>query len=577
MTKHYFRAELSLLKELASEFALANPALAPLLDGSKTDPDVERLIESALFEKSLIGRRLEVSFPELIHKLAELIIPHYLRPIPATTILGFATRATQGESASIPAGTQFGSAPVNGTSCRFATTADLELHPLELVDASHAELPGRAGEIRLSLTLKGLPLSRWRPKSVRLFLADEHAFASELFLLLSRHVSRIVLAPVSGGASVALPASCLTPSGFAAGEALLPYPAHAFPGYRLLQEYFSTPGKFLFFELSGLERWQERGEGMQFSISFELDGLPSQPKRIRRESFALHAVPAVNLFPRDADPIFIDHGAGLYPVRPAGSRRDHSQIFCVDGVTGYSRATASERNYLPLELFSANRAQEPTYHTRLVPSPPHGGSGVELCVGFPGGVPPPGTETLSIALTCSNGSLPENLCIGDVSKPLSALPDYASARNISAINPGQPPPFGPGLFRLLSSHLYLNHQSLATAGQLRTLLELYVLPGQRSGPRGAANLKRISGIEELYLTASEQMVSGLPMRGTEIHIKLYQDHFAGPGDLYLFGCVLNHFLGCYASLNSCTRLVVHETSRGGSYQWPTRLGAQPMR
>jgi type VI secretion system protein ImpG len=335
MTKPFSRAELSLLKELASEFALANPALAPLLDGSKTDPDVERLIESALFENSLISLRLEVTFPELIHKLAELMLPHYLRPIPVTTIIGFTTRATRGESASIPAGTKVASAPVNGTSCRFATTQDLELHPLELVDASFAELPGRAGEIRLSLTLKGLPLSRWRPKSVRLFLADDHAFASELFLLLSRHVIRITLAPVSGGASFALPASCLTPSGFADSEALLPYPPHAFPGYRLLQEYFSTPEKFFFFELSGLERWQERGDGMQFSVSFELDSLPSQPKRVRRESFALHAVPAVNLFPLGADPISVDHGAGLYPIRPAGSGRPH--CFSVDGVTGYRR------------------------------------------------------------------------------------------------------------------------------------------------------------------------------------------------------------------------------------------------
>ena len=577
MTIPFAPVELSLLKELASEFSLANPALAPLLDGSKTDPDVERLIESTLFKNSLISRSLEATFPELIQKLAELMLPHYLRPIPATTIIGFTTSATQGESASIPAGTQFASAPVNGTSCLFATTADLELHPLELIDASFAELPGRAGEIRLTLTLQGLPLSRWRPKSVRLFLSDDHAFASELYLLLSRHVLRIVLAPVSGGASVALPASCLTPTGFAEGEALLPYPAHAFPGYRLLQEYFSTPEKFLFFELSGLERWQERGEGMQFSIIFELDGLPTQPKRIRRESFALHAVPAVNLFSREADPVSVDHGAGLYPIRPAGSRRDHCQIFSVDGVTGYSRATASERTYLPLELFSSDRAQEPNYHTRLVPSQPQGGHGVELCVAFPGGIPPPGTETLSIALTCSNGSLPENLCIGDIAKPLSALPDFVSARNITTINPGQPSPFGPGLFRRLLSHLYLNHRSLATAGQLRTLLELYVLPGQRSGPRGAANLKRISGIEELYLATVEQMVAGLSMRGTEINIKLHQDHFAGPGDLYLFGCLLDHFLGCYASLNSCTRLIVHETSRGGKYQWPTRLGAQPMR
>src|SRR6185369_13400748 len=135
-----------------------------------------------------------------------------------------------------------------------------------------------------------------------------------------------------------------------------------------------------------------------------------------------------------------------------------------------------------------------------------------------------------------------SLCIGDIAKPLSALPDFITARNITPINPGQPPPIGAGLLWQLTSHLYLNHLSLATARHLRTLLELYVLPSHRSGPHGAANLKRISGIEALEVTAGEHMVSEHQMRGREIRIQMRQDHFAGPGDMYLFGCVLDHFL-----------------------------------
>ncbi len=37
---------------------------------------------------------------------------------------------------------------------------------------------------------------------------------------------------------------------------MLPYPRRSFPGYRLLQEYFTFPEKFFFFDVTGLrEAW----------------------------------------------------------------------------------------------------------------------------------------------------------------------------------------------------------------------------------------------------------------------------------------------------------------------------------
>ena len=171
MTNRFFHSELTLLKELAAEFALANPVLAPLLAGNTTDPDVERLLEAVAFQNAMLRRKLYADFPALVHQLTQLILPHYLRPIPATTIIGFTPNTAAGQSATIPAGTQFASAPIDGTSCRFTTTADLELHPLELNDASFSRHSVRAGAIRLSLELKGLPLHSWQPGRVRLFLA----------------------------------------------------------------------------------------------------------------------------------------------------------------------------------------------------------------------------------------------------------------------------------------------------------------------------------------------------------------------------------------------------------------------
>ena len=585
MTDHAFQAELELLKKIAAGFAAANPALAPLLGGNRTDPDVERLLEAAVFQTAMLRRRLDLDFPELIHQLANLILPHYLRPIPATTIIGFTPDTALWQSAIIPAGTRLGSSPVNGTTCSFATTAELELHPLELMDASFHPKSSRSGELRLSLTLRALPLSDWRPQAVRLFLAGEHAFAADLYLLLCRHLSRIVLTPAKGGAAVTLPAGCLAPAGFASDHNLLPYPTHAPPGYRILQEYFSAPEKFLFFDLKGWEQWRQRGEGVEFSIGFELDNLPFQPQRVRGENFVLHAVPAVNLFAHAADPIIVDRGAGSCRIRPAGPESAQTRIFSVDRVTGYSRATNREREYLAGGLFHDPADNEPTYHTLPAPVAPHGGqvlsslishppspSDVDLRISFPQEIGPPEEQTLTVALTCTNGTLPESLCIGDVSRPLCCAPNFISARNITPIIPCQPSPCGPQLLQQLISHLYLNYLPLATPGHLRSLLDLYVFAGQRATPRGAANLLRLSGVEDLETTAAERMVAGVAMKGRETRVKVCRDQFAGPGDLYLFGCVLDHFLGCYASLGSYSQLAFQETSKGGGWQWPPRLG-----
>ena len=606
MPSHSFHSHLTLLQELAMEFGRANPALASLLERPGTDPDVERLIDAVAYQNVMLRRKLESDFPELVYDLAQLILPHYLRPIPASTIIGFTPHGTLGQSATIPAGTQLASLPVDGVACRFTTTAEVTLHPLEITEAScsrsaaldycHAgtappylvpklqlgdaapgqaplrqfELSAPAGEIRLSLALKGLPLQHWQPRALRLFLAGDRTLATELYLLLSRHLVGMLLTPESGGTAMMLPPDCLTPAGFDEADAVLPYPPHAFPGYRLLQEYFVAADKFLFFDLTGWEQWQQRGEGMQFSIIFLLDRCPSQPQRIRRESFALHAVPALNLFFRDADPICVDHRASSHLIRPAGLDPAHCQVLSVDLVTGYDRRTGRERRYLPFDSFGCAGGTEPVYHAQRVQTLRQGGQDLHLSLAFPAGSAPAEPETLSVALTCTNRSLPDRLHPGEISTLLSPLSDAVSASNITPVNPGRQPPLGPGLLRQLISHLYLNRQSLEKLEHLQALLKLYLFPAQPGGSADPAALKRIAGLEALEVLPDKRKASGICIRGREVRIKLRQDHFSGPADVHLFGCVLDSFLGGYGALHSCTRLTLHDTSTGGRWQWPTR-------
>ena len=231
---------------------------------------------------------------------------------------------------------------------------------------------------------------------------------------------------------------------------------------------------------------------------------------------------------------------------------------------------------MPFELFSPDPHSSPAYHITRRASPVHNGYDVYLSVAYPPEAGPPGSETISIHLLCTNGSLPENLRVGDISQPTSNSPEFVEFKNIQAPTSSLIPPLGTNLLWRLLSHLSLNYLSLARAENLQALLELYIFPESRDRAATLANRKRIKGIESVEAKTSDRLVSGFLMRGQEIKLKMRQDNFSSQGDLFLFGCILDHFLGGYASINSYTNLMIQEVIKGDIYQWPARLGDHPL-
>lgn len=572
MFSRYFQQELTQLRDLGEAFSRAHPAVAPMLSGAAADPDVERLLEGVAFLTALLREKIDDEFPEIVHDLIRLIWPHYLRPIPSATVIAFTPKPMVKQPMAIPRGVHVSSTPVEGTPCLFRTCFDVELHPLRLVEASFTEVAGRPPAIRLLLELRGMKPEDWQPGAVRLFLAGEYAAAADLYFHLSRRLRQVVVTPLEGGGACILPPACVRPVGFAPEEGLVPYPSNSFPGYRILQEYFILPEKFLFLDIAGWERWKDRGAGNRFEIVFELEGLPSPPPKIRKEHFVLSATPAVNIFPHDADPIRLDHHRAEYLVRPSGVNARHFQIYSLEEVVGLVQGTSRQRRYVPFEVFNPQPASDPAYHSAIRSSPVDAGFDTYLSVAYPPGSGMPVPETLSISLLCTNGTLPETLRVGDITLSTSSSPEFAEFRNIRPPTFNVLPPLGSNLLWRLLSHLSLNYMSLGKAENLRALLDLYLFPHTRDRSALTANRKRIEGIREVRLKAGNRLVSGMMMRGQTLELKLSQDHFAGQGDLFLFGCVLDYFLGVYASINSFTQFHVEEVLQGDRYQWPARLG-----
>lgn len=581
----YYQNELRQLRDLGAEFSKIYPHMANMLEGPSADPDVERLLEGVAFLTGLLRHKLDDDFPEIVHELTHLVFPHYLRPIPSATILAFQPKPGLKQPISIPPGSLVASdRMVDNVKCRFQTCYPVEVFPISLENAVYVEPDGHPPVIRLTFQLKGIQLADFQPRDgLRIHLSGDYTDAADLYYILRNYVSRILMRTVGGKDQFVLGdgKSHFKPVGFGLGEGLFPYPTHAFPSYRLLQEFFILPEKFLFFDIKGFDRWVDREEGDRFEVDLELkypkSGLPFPVPKVKGRHFTLYATPAINIFKHEAIPVVIDHRKAEYPISPGGSGSPHYQVYSVEKVTGYVQGTAREKPYLPFDHFNPEPTQFPVYRLRIRESAVHAsGYQVFLMVAYPEARGTPKPETLSIDLLCTDGMMPENLNVADITSPTSDLPELVTFKNIIRPTPNQLPPLGKNLLWRFLSHLSLNYLTIANAANLKSLLSLYIFKESREKKKTLENEKRIEGIEGVEASKSNRIVDGILMRGRKVEIRMRHDHYPSHGDMYLLGCVLDFFLGTYASMNAFTELIIEETLKGDTFRWPPRIGTQHL-
>jgi type VI secretion system protein ImpG len=567
----YYREERALLADSLAQFAQAHPNLAPMVSGPMADPGVEKLFEGTAFFNALLQRKLDDDIPEFIHDVIDTIQPEHLRPIPAATIVAFTPKPNCTGTQIIPAGTELDSVPVEGTACRFRTCHVTEVHPLRIVDAYFSHPSGQAPSVTLRMKPTNQAISNFRPKTMRFFLTGEHTAASYLYMLLTRFLHRIVITFLQDGSPTVMPANCLKPSGLGDHETILPRPAKTIANQQILQEYFLFIHKYMFVELSGLEKWKGSDVGTNFSITFELEKCPFGAPTVGKESFVLSATPAINLFNHRAMPLKTDKSSFRQLVRPAGKNADHYQIYHLDQISGTVSGTAQKKDYTLFNpLLSRNGNSSACYATRekslfrdgfdtylsLLP---------DLEETSPG-------EKLIATLTCTNGLLPERLGIGDICVATASTPESVDVHNMTPVTPSIPSSTEINrLWRILSA-LSLNCLSLYTPANLRSILRLFMPYKNRNQTETASHERRIEGVVGIEAKTSSRIISGTLYKGYEIRLTLAGDHFCSPGDMYLFSSVLERFFGGYVTDNCFTRLIVEDVTTGLVFDWPARLG-----
>jgi type VI secretion system protein ImpG len=613
-----YNRELQHLREMGGEFACEFPKIAGRLGLESmecSDPYVERLIESFAFLTARVQLKIDDEFPRFSQHLLHMVYPHMLGPTPSMAVLELQPKLTEGALADgfcVARGAALRSLAGRDaeTTCEYRTAHEVTLWPLELVGAEYTSfladlgslrLPGK-GKAALRLRLRaaaGLTMDRLALGHLPIFLRSGDETAMRLYELLMAHTVALVARGGGSGQqeSHVLADASVNPLGFDDEQALLPYGPRSFQGYRLLQEYFAFPSRYMFFDLCGLERAVRRCADRELEIIVVFDTQdPRLEKAVSPSQFALHCTPAVNLFPRRADRIHLDASANEYHVVPDRTRPMDFEVHAVTEVVGYGTGSDERQEFLPLYATHVESPAGGTAYFTVHRQPrvlsakqcaqgarsSYVGSEVFLALVDPNEAPfSSQLKQLAVAVTCTNRDLPLHLPLGQGASDFSLETGapVAAVRCVAGPTPPRPScAHGDPTWRLIS-HLSLNYLSLTDAAEgggasaLRELLALY-------GDTGDAVTRR--QIEGVRSVASQTVTRRLPLpgpaafaRGTQVKLTCDEAAFEGMG-VFLMGAVLERFFSKYVSINSFTETALQTVQRGEIARWPARIGRRPL-
>ena len=617
----YYERELRHLREMGGEFARDFPKVAGRLGLESyacADPYVERLLEGFSFLAARVQLKIDAEFPRFTNHLLEQVYPQYLAPTPSMAIVQLQPDMSEGSLAGgfkVPRQSALRSLLGKGdqTTCEYRTAHEVTLWPVELVEARYFPCAGklgsldlaRFGSVKAGLRLRlrigaGLAFKDIALDALQLHLRGSDALPARMLEQLLANAVGTVVMPVQESAtwhSIA-PRGSIRALGFDDEDALLPGVPRAFRGYRLLQEYFAFPQRYLFAELGGLRDGVSRCSDKEMDIVVLFNRAdPVLEQSIGAANFALYCTPAINLFPKRADRIHVSHQQHEYHVVPDRTRPLDFEVFQVGTVTGYGTGSDAEQQFKPFHAandlpgalsgrayYQLRRAQRVLSERQRRDGPRSSYIGSEAFIALVDAHEAPFSSSLrqlGVDTLCTNRDLPLTMPLGGPRTDFT-LETNAPVRAVRCIDgPTVPAPShaeGETAWRLIS-HLSLNYLSLIDddrqqgAAALKDLLRLYCIAGDSGGQHQ---------IDALRAITSEPIARRLPTpgpicfgRGLQITLDVDDAALEGIG-VFLLGAVLEQFFAKYVAINCFTETRIRTPRRGMVMQWPPRGGQCKM-
>lgn len=585
---HLYNEELAALRHKAVRFANTYPKIAGRLRLSADiadDPQTERLLQSFAFSAARIRLKLDDEFPELTNELLEILYPHFLTTIPSMTMVQLQPDPKLDGMQTIPRGTEIISEPIDDDICRFRTTQQVDIAPIEIAALTLFGQPAVtppspftnvAGCLHISLRMLDQKKSfdDIGLKKLRFYLSAPWSHAVALYELLGNNMSGIALARHAfDKAPVFLDKTSFSLSGFETDESILPFPATSFTGYRLLAEFFTFPQKFLFFDIENI--CGSFSEQMDIFIYLK-SGDRTLEKAISLDYLQLHVTPVINLFEQACEPVQFDGTRNEYRLVPDARRHHTREVVSVEKVqmTDANGQIASCQPFF--RSCQCEKTSDIFWQIKRHISVADQINNTELSFVDWNRQPLDAPHMIaSVDALCSNGNLPKKLPFGGGQPRLNTVRSFNTIVIKALMPPSSPLRRSEHTERewCLISHLLLNHASLSdrNGAPLKDILQLYIM---RDMPDRHRLIDAITGVETKNSTAC--LKGGVVLNGTDITLEFSPEH-ADKASVFLFGSIIERFLGLYTSINSYTRLTVK--LQGFSQpiaKWPPRAAERTL-
>lgn len=536
MFRDHFSAEVDYLFQLCEELGRREPHLAPIL-GRGADPSVTRLIEGLAFSFGRLRQRLDDDVPESIHPVVDNLCPEMLCPIPASTIVELVPSPKMMSRQLVRAGSTFASRPIDGVSCVFRSTIEVDVSPCVLRRVEISPTERRAVKMVLEL-FEGSELSSALSSSLRIFLAHPTAMALEARAFLLRAAQRVVVRSPQSREVLELPPPKRSEVGVrSAKRAPLPIAA----AFLDLRDYFLSPRGFAFLELPGFDAVTRLGAGVrQIEIDIELS--EPVPKGISFDltSVVLHAVPVVNVFraPKSSFPLSGDKRRCLVLFDDEFA---DAQVYSVESVAIVSRdlrriPLSPWARFFPLDL---DAAATPRYEVHRTPSVV--GPALDVSLSFKGGELEAflaDKVSVEVEVLATNGQRAASVCVGDVCVPTATSPSLVSFRNITAVTRNVAPALAGDRAWRFYGFMKANGAALADTPTLQTILAFANVPALDQWPEAKPGVEAFAPLSSVKRRRSFAPSGEELQRGAEIEVRVDARAFTGTGDLELFGEVL---------------------------------------
>lgn len=595
---NYYEKEVTYLRQSGALFAQKYPKIAKRLvlsDKESPDPHTERLIESFAYLTSYLQKDIDDQFPRLGSTLLSVLYPQLSTQLPPMSIAEFTLDPSKGKLTTgytIEKNFPLFTMASNAETCRFRTSYDTTLFPFDITDVTldradllpfDTALSPYPFVMRIKLKTLSLPFNKYDVKNLRFFIQEESVSAHLIYQMLFLRENPIAILGEHEKTPKIMPPGSIQAVGFDMEQNVLPDFPQSNPAYRLIQEYFTFPEKFLFFDVLTPD-FSDAGDTVEIIIpmcTYEKD--TKKMAGLNASSLRLGCTPIINLFPKISDPIRLDHKTIEYTLTPDIRRKMTTEIHSIDKVilsnpdSPDAKEISPYFSYAHKDIMDKQQAFWMLRRTAPFGDRMPGKQSLLSFVDLEFNPKNPEGDIIYARTLCTNRDLAVMVHTGTKLQPEASVPTKSITCLMQPTPTIYPSEDGAQIWQLISQ-LSVNYLSMTnTTESLKALQEVLSLYTSNIEETTPININNITNMEtkEIVRRVGKDAWRGF-VKGISVTLTLDTDNFERHEAL-LFSRVLSHFFSLYTTINSFVELSIKQKGQTSTWKtWTAAVGSQKL-